>query len=268
MTQIDHELQRIERDAQRTANRNGAPVAIYNLNRAGRRLLVIRSVEEGAPAPYAGPFEPKPKWATEFPDYPADSIPSLGEGWRDASWNCEPCPSFQHEESGLILWCLHPDPAMRDFETEPHYSLVQLTERHPVHGWQHGNGEFEALRCDSLGELRDFLDSMPLCKSMADALLFARMRLNQLTAADARALISTELTHDIAGGRACPDLICQMRSLLAKSPGGLTLDGEEARLRLAGKFGFVRRADGKGGEVEYSVSAVVNVLANGGAFKS
>lgn len=55
----DKQFLQLERDAQRTANRDGAPMAIYNLNRVGAAMLVIRSVARmNGDAPYAGPFYP------------------------------------------------------------------------------------------------------------------------------------------------------------------------------------------------------------------
>jgi len=49
----------------------------------------------------------------------------------------------------------------------------------------------------------------------------------------------------------------------------LTLDGLPARLRgRLAPFAIVCRADGKGGDVEYSWDAVARIIANGGAFRS
>lgn len=57
----DIELQRLSADAQATANRTGLAMAIFNLNRAGRRLLVIREADSfpGEERLYAGPFNPE-----------------------------------------------------------------------------------------------------------------------------------------------------------------------------------------------------------------
>lgn len=53
----DTELERLERDARRAA-RPGSPTAVFNLNRVGRRLLVIRSADAfpGEDRMVAGPF--------------------------------------------------------------------------------------------------------------------------------------------------------------------------------------------------------------------
>lgn len=48
----------------------------------------------------------------------------------------------------------------------------------------------------------------------------------------------------------------------------MSLDGAPARASRAGRFYRVRRADGRGGDVEYSAPAFRRVLARGGAFKS
>lgn len=261
MTHIDHELQRLERQAICTASRTGLPSAIYNLNAAGPRLLCVRDYSEGPP-PYAGPFQPRPRWQAEFPDYPADAIPMLGSDWRDDSWHNDECPAFIHEPSGIVLWCGWPgdDVASR-------YTFAQMEAVEGL-GFQHGN-DSSVLECSTLNDVRDVLDHMADdSTTLPDALRSGRMRLNQLTVADAREFIAIEILHDLAGGRGCPDLVCGMRDVLAKIPCALSLDGADARLRLAGKFGFVRRADGKGGEVEFSAIAVARVLDNGGAFQS
>ena len=54
-------LERIAGDAQRTANRSGLPMAVFNLNRAGRALYVIREADSfpGENRLSAGPFEPQ-----------------------------------------------------------------------------------------------------------------------------------------------------------------------------------------------------------------
>lgn len=50
---------------------------------------------------------------------------------------------------------------------------------------------------------------------------------------------------------------------------GITLDGQPAAMAGArNTFGVVRLLSGKGGDVEYSWSAIERVLANGGAFVS
>jgi hypothetical protein len=72
---------------------------------------------------------------------------------------------------------------------------------------------------------------------------------------------------DMEAGRRlgfCADSLARSRSA---DP--VTLDGAPALIRGAFKrFADVARADGKGGDVSYSWSAVASVMAKGGAFKS
>lgn len=205
----------------------------------------------------------------EFPDYPADLIPTLGDGWRDTSWRNEPCPSFIHDESGVVLWCGWPIGSPEREEDAPAYQFVQIAQRCPVNGWQYGPDDSTVLQCDNIGEVRDVLDSLPYLSGLPDALRDGRMRLNQLTSADACALFGEELQHGLNGGRACPDLKAEMRAIWERDPHAVTLDGEPARLcGLGDRFGFVCRADGKGGNVEFSLAAIARVMINGGAFQS
>ena len=57
----DKELERLERDAQAAANREGVAMAVFNLNRIGRRLLVIRPADSfpGEERMRSGPFQPE-----------------------------------------------------------------------------------------------------------------------------------------------------------------------------------------------------------------
>jgi hypothetical protein len=262
MTYVDKELQQIERDAQRTANREGKPCAVFNLNRAGSRLLVIRDANAfaGEDRLVSGPFEPKPQWLCEFPDYPAECIPDLGADWTDSSWRNDGGPSFTHMASDVVLWCLPRDPAHREGVDSPHYLFVQTS----LHD------DITLLRCDAIGEVRDVLDHMAVDGGdIRAALRGARMRLNQLTVSDARALWGEELQFGYDGGKACPDLIGAMRAQVESEPQAITLDGAPARLfNIGSRFGFIMRRDGTGGNVEFSVPAIASVLCSSGAFKS
>jgi hypothetical protein len=209
MTHIDHALQLIELNAIRTASRNGAPVAIYNLNSSGKRLLVIRAYDPDAPAPYVGPFQPLPKWQAEFPEWRADTIPALGSDWTDSSWHNDACPSFIHEPSGVLLWC-------GDGPDGGDYEFIQM-QADSVNGWQHGPIDGASLlHCDTIGEVRDVLDHAAHdgC-TLHEALQYGRMRLNQLTVTDARAFIADNHSARCP----CPDLHAAMMEIIAAEGG-------------------------------------------------
>lgn len=52
------QLERLSAQAQQSANARGATLAIYNLNRVGAPMYVIRSYEPDATDHVAGPFHP------------------------------------------------------------------------------------------------------------------------------------------------------------------------------------------------------------------
>lgn len=52
------QLDRLSAQAQQSANTRGAALAIYNLNRVGAPMYVIRSYEPDATDHVAGPFYP------------------------------------------------------------------------------------------------------------------------------------------------------------------------------------------------------------------
>lgn len=56
----------------------------------------------------------------QFPNYD-DTLPLPPEGFADASWRNDICPSFDHElGSGatLRLWCDYKNPSLRELGTE------------------------------------------------------------------------------------------------------------------------------------------------------
>lgn len=56
----DTKLEQIKRQAQATADRDGQPCAVFNLNTVGARMLVIRAADSfaGENRMVAGPFVP------------------------------------------------------------------------------------------------------------------------------------------------------------------------------------------------------------------
>ncbi len=56
----DTKLEQVKRQAQATADRDGEPVAVFNLNLSGARMLVIRAAGSfaGEDRTVAGPFVP------------------------------------------------------------------------------------------------------------------------------------------------------------------------------------------------------------------
>lgn len=58
----DIKLEQIKRQAQAAANRDRESVAVFNLNKSGARMLVIRAADSfaGEDRMVAGPFNPEP----------------------------------------------------------------------------------------------------------------------------------------------------------------------------------------------------------------
>ncbi|MDR7061200.1 MULTISPECIES: hypothetical protein [unclassified Sphingopyxis] len=85
----------------------------------------------------------------EFPDYPADAVPTIPAGFIDRSWKQEPCPCFIHEASGVVLWVDYPD--ANDREAGGDFSRFQVqrcTNRHPEGGWQFADGILSLFETD------------------------------------------------------------------------------------------------------------------------
>jgi len=65
-------------------------------------------------------------WRREFPNFPADVIPRLGQGWEDQSWDQDACPKFVHDAAELNLWVDYPDPDMRESPIGKLYTLNRI----------------------------------------------------------------------------------------------------------------------------------------------
>ena len=87
--------------------------------------------------------------AREFPDYPADSLPTIPAGFVDRSWRNETLPSFIHEESGVVLWCDYPNPLQREWPDAPRFSAVQCVTRDDEAGWQFDGTELPLFETNS-----------------------------------------------------------------------------------------------------------------------
>ncbi|RXG91626.1 hypothetical protein [Bradyrhizobium zhanjiangense] len=63
-------------------------------------------------------------YRTEFPDFPAADMPAIPEGFADASWRNDACPSFLSEALGMRIWIDYADPQQRDHSDGCRFSLV------------------------------------------------------------------------------------------------------------------------------------------------
>jgi len=53
-------------------------------------------------------------WRSEFPDFPAATMPEIPAGFADTSWHNDACPSFTSDACELRLWVDFLDPAQRE----------------------------------------------------------------------------------------------------------------------------------------------------------
>lgn len=65
---------------------------------------------------------------TEFPDYPAGTMPSIPAGFEDISWHNDVCPSFEHKAHGLRLFVDYPDDSMRELPGGERFTLYPINE--------------------------------------------------------------------------------------------------------------------------------------------
>lgn len=70
---------------------------------------------------------PIPPYREAFPDFPASDFPAIPEGWRDASWRNDVCPSlYTHNNLQVFIECAAP--ADREFPECARYSVNLLDQ--------------------------------------------------------------------------------------------------------------------------------------------
>jgi hypothetical protein len=69
-----------------------------------------------------------PLYQREFPDFDAATMPFLASVWKDQSWHNDTCPSFFHEEFGLIIFIDYADKTLSEFPESPRFSLSQMVK--------------------------------------------------------------------------------------------------------------------------------------------
>lgn len=65
-----------------------------------------------------------PSYRVEFPEFLAEDIPAMPEGFVDQSWHNDSCPSFRHEGAELTIYVEAADPAARDYEGVCRFGLT------------------------------------------------------------------------------------------------------------------------------------------------
>jgi hypothetical protein len=65
---------------------------------------------------------------TEFPDYPAADVPTMPQGFVDASWHNDACPSFHNAAKRLTIWLDYVEIERREFEKEGRFQLVRTDD--------------------------------------------------------------------------------------------------------------------------------------------
>jgi hypothetical protein len=57
-------------------------------------------------------------WRIEFPGFPVEDMPTLPEGWVDASWHNDACPSFVNEGLKAAIFVDYRDKSFPSFSTQ------------------------------------------------------------------------------------------------------------------------------------------------------
>ena len=125
----------------------------------------------------------------------------LPAGFRDSSWHNDESPSITSDALGVLIWCTD----------DSGYIVEGLDSEGCV--YPESVILFTAETWDSVV---DFLDDIATGATVDTAAQGARMRLNQLTVADARAFLAAEFAHMEKGGAGCPDLIAHMQAIIAQ----------------------------------------------------
>lgn len=63
--------------------------------------------------------------AREFPDFPADGLPELPEGFACHAWHNDAMPVFVNPDLGVHLWVDYPDPAKREMQGMARFLLAE-----------------------------------------------------------------------------------------------------------------------------------------------
>lgn len=86
-------------------------------------------------------------YQTEFPDFPAEAMPAIPEGFVDRSWHNDACPCLIHEASGMIIWVGQPAPEEREWDGA-RIIVERCIDYHPEAGWQVGTGSITLMEHD------------------------------------------------------------------------------------------------------------------------
>lgn len=60
----------------------------------------------------------------EFPDYPANAMPALPDGWYDSSWHNDTCPSYTRGDERATILIDYPDAADREFSCQARFVVM------------------------------------------------------------------------------------------------------------------------------------------------
>jgi hypothetical protein len=65
-------------------------------------------------------------YRTEFGNYPIHDMPTLPEGFTDASWGNDVCPHFDHAALRISVWIDYPDKAQREYPDVKRFSVHSI----------------------------------------------------------------------------------------------------------------------------------------------
>jgi hypothetical protein len=62
----------------------------------------------------------------EFPEYPIHDMPTLPEGFTDASWKNDVCPHFDNGALRIAVWIDYPDKAWREYPEVKRFTVHSI----------------------------------------------------------------------------------------------------------------------------------------------
>lgn len=94
----------------------------------------------------------EPLWKQAFPDYGALDF-ELPDGFVDASWRNEACPSFMNKDLDVHLYADYRDPAKREHPESRRFTLLETVDG------QFGSSDVVLADTDSFDEVVAAIES-------------------------------------------------------------------------------------------------------------
>ena len=108
-------------------------------------------------------------YLTEFPTWSTSDMPTLPDGWEDASWKNNLMPLFTNKELGLGLWVDHSDPAFAEWPNQDRFGLHGIDAEGAWDGLDTQlNSNDWAVIAARIADAQDELDAQTKCVTHTD----------------------------------------------------------------------------------------------------